>query len=101
MGARVQAAFGIVRTTRGVRFLSCIDQLKTAEAAGIEMGILFLREVDLIICESKDAQGMNVTSCYRKIVTITHPSIFFELSSSLLASSLVNQRFRLRKNIAK
>jgi hypothetical protein len=49
-----------------------IDHLKTADAADIEMGGLFLCEVDAFTGESTDAQEMNVTSCRRKIVTITH-----------------------------
>jgi len=55
-----------------------IDHLKTADAADIEMGVLFLCEVDAFTCESTDAQEMNVTSCHWKIVTITHNAMFLE-----------------------
>jgi hypothetical protein len=55
-----------------------IDHLKTADAADIEMGGLFFCEVDAFSCEITDAQGMNVTSSHRKIVTNTHTAIFLE-----------------------
>ena len=55
-----------------------IDHLKTADAADIEMCVLFLCEVDASTCERKDAQEMNVTYFHRKISTISHNAIFFK-----------------------
>src|SRR5262245_52610010 len=49
-----------------------IDHLKTADAADLEMGVLFLCEVDAFTGESTNAQEMNVTSGHGEIVTITH-----------------------------
>ena len=55
-----------------------IDRLKTAGAADIEMGVFFLREVGPSSCESKDVQGMNMTSCRRRTVTSTLYTEFVE-----------------------
>src|SRR5690242_4198936 len=69
---------GAVNGTDEDRLVSeCIDHLKTADAADIEMGGLFLCEVEAFTGESTDAGEMNVTSCHRKVVTITH-AIFLE-----------------------
>jgi hypothetical protein len=54
-----------------------IDQRKTADAAGIEMRVLFLYEVADLTCEGGDAQERDVT-CHRNNVTLTHYAMFLE-----------------------
>jgi hypothetical protein len=55
-----------------------INHLKAAVGADIEMGSLFLCEVDAFTYESTDVHEMNVTSYRGKIVTSTVCAIFLE-----------------------
>jgi len=53
-----------------------LNHLKTADAAVIEMGVLFLCEVDAVSGESTDTQDMNVAFCHRKTAPMTHAILF-------------------------
>jgi hypothetical protein len=76
-----------------------IDQRKTADAAGIEMRVLFLYEVGDLTCEGADAQERDVT-CHRNNVTLAHYAMFLEYLLHYLPP--VNEPLTIqRKSMAK